>query len=242
MRFLILATVFSFFQFAIAVLVQAAPQEHHVHQRMGSHGMVLFTDGQDLYASHLPLYRAPHDYQIVYEVTSSLKAEIVTFLNEKESATLNDGRAKMTLLPMPFDLNRLVKGETFAINATVFKGHFEREGEAWKENTEFHFVKQVYKRQIAFPVASTKKKSPSRAKAESNWERFALSDNDKALYIYRIQSRPSFDAIVLAEKCPALPRLPSIASRTPSVKQLGSAFEQCYESRTIYFETADFAL
>ena len=34
----------------------------------GSHGMALFGGKEALYASHLPMFHAPHDYQVVLQV------------------------------------------------------------------------------------------------------------------------------------------------------------------------------
>ena len=47
-------------------------EEHDHHSYFGSHGMVLTQSpkGQWL-ASHMPLYVAPHDYQIIYTVEIS---------------------------------------------------------------------------------------------------------------------------------------------------------------------------
>ncbi len=47
-----------------AAHAQAAPSHQH-GSTMGVHGMVVFGGRDGLYASHLPLFRAPHDRQIV---------------------------------------------------------------------------------------------------------------------------------------------------------------------------------
>lgn len=45
----------------------AGPADAHDHS-FGTHGMVLFGGREALYASHLPLFRAPHDHQVVLQV------------------------------------------------------------------------------------------------------------------------------------------------------------------------------
>ncbi|WP_240916907.1 hypothetical protein [Pseudoalteromonas sp. Z1A8] len=44
---------------------------HKAHSYVGFHGMALILAGDKILASHLPLYAPPHDYQIVYEVTTN---------------------------------------------------------------------------------------------------------------------------------------------------------------------------
>ncbi|XQF94061.1 hypothetical protein ACOBV9_22200 (plasmid) [Pseudoalteromonas espejiana] len=44
---------------------------HKAHSYVGFHGMALILAGDKVLASHMPLYAPPHDYQIVYEVTTS---------------------------------------------------------------------------------------------------------------------------------------------------------------------------
>ena len=69
--------------------------DHKHHTRVGSHGMVLFTDGAELYASHLPLYYSPHDYQLIYTVVSQHKAKLIAYLQAGSTSHGN----MVTLLP-----------------------------------------------------------------------------------------------------------------------------------------------
>ena len=48
-----------------------AHNTHKAHSYVGFHGMALILAGDKVLASHMPLYAPPHDYQIVYEVTTS---------------------------------------------------------------------------------------------------------------------------------------------------------------------------
>lgn len=220
---------------------------HVHHHRMGMHGMVLLTDGTDLYASHLPLYSVPHDYQIVYKVVSTHETALIAFLKAQRSHTSSDGRPHVTVLPDSFDLNRLVNGDTFSISATFFKGHFERGGLPWLEDADFRFVKQIYTRQISSflndedKAENEKERTQKTPLTTSTWVTLPSTDEARPLYIYQIQHRPSFDAIVQGEQCPKPELLGTLASRTPSVRQLRTAFERCLESHILYFETADFA-
>ncbi|MEH6730556.1 MAG: hypothetical protein V7726_08295 [Pseudoalteromonas distincta] len=43
---------------------------HKTQSYNGFHGMALILAGDKVLASHMPLYAPPHNYQIVYEVTT----------------------------------------------------------------------------------------------------------------------------------------------------------------------------
>ena len=83
-----------------------------------THGIVLFGK-EKLYASHLPMFHAPHDKQVVftYEVDQTIKEQIV----------LNQDNQYLTFVPAPFDLNKFVAAP-FAITGDIYLGHFEKEG------------------------------------------------------------------------------------------------------------------
>jgi len=83
-----------------------------------THGMVLFGK-EKLYASHLPMFHAPHDKQVVFtfEVGQAIKDQIV----------LNQDTQYLTFVPAPFDLNKFVAAP-FAITGDIYLGHFEKDG------------------------------------------------------------------------------------------------------------------
>lgn len=86
------------------------PHSHLTHSRIGSHGMVLITDGIKLYASHLPLYHKPHDYQLLYQISTKHQSEIINQLQQHKT---------ITILPDKFDLiiagRQCKTGKTFSL-------------------------------------------------------------------------------------------------------------------------------
>lgn len=124
---------------------------------MGVHGMMVFSDGKQLFASHLPLLHPPHDYQIVLQ----LQADNAELQDELVSAARHN---VLTLEPERFDLLKLkppAQLQTFS--AAVYDGHFERHGRK-RTNAQFtvktvllfeHIVKQPvrYHRYIVIPHA-----------------------------------------------------------------------------------------
>jgi hypothetical protein len=88
--------------------------------RMGTHGMVLFGGGgAPTYASHIPMFHAPHDLQLVLQVSLS-------HATWKAPASFSD--QGYTLVPEKLDLTALADGRLKAFKAAVFRGNFEAGG------------------------------------------------------------------------------------------------------------------
>lgn len=91
------------------------------------HGMVLFGNNTH-YISHLPMYHAPHDYQVVAQVSLITIPRSQT-LEAYEQAKM-EGQALFTVAPsMNFDLEELIAGHVKQIIANLYSGHFERGGQ-----------------------------------------------------------------------------------------------------------------
>ena len=227
--FVYLAMVFMVV-FSSQVKAEDIPEKH---QRMGHHGMVMFAVNSEIYASHLPLYFTPHDFQIVYQVRSENKARLLALL----------AKDMVTILPAAFDLNRLVAGETFTLPTKIFTGHFERGGNLAFEDESFQFHKQLFQRSLTDVPNDLKTQQKS----------FFLFDTilpQSKLAIHRIQGAPSFDMIALVtnNRCETFvadsPNSLSITLSAPSIlnkKTLLATLEDCTEVTSLYFETQDFA-
>ena len=103
---------------------------------MGVHGMVLVNQGSSIYASHLPLYKKPHNVQLLYKLDNNDLAVLQTVRDSEF----------ITIKPKPFNLQRLMRGEKMVIQADLYAGHFERGGMLVYENIELSFDKQLYVR------------------------------------------------------------------------------------------------
>jgi len=209
--------------------------KHHAHDRIGLHGMVLVTDGIDLFASHLPLYRAPHDYQLVYIVESKYKSKVIKqLLSASRNTASYDAAKSVTILPASFDLNKLINGKSFEIEAQMYIGHFERGGKKWLLDNKFSFVRQVHKR----PLTGLQ---VDKSLSYSAWKVIEKPSTVNQLFIHNIASAPSFDAIVVGEGCSVEYGLKlSLPSRVPDVLQVTKAIKECDTSEVLYFETRDF--
>jgi hypothetical protein len=88
------------------------------------HGMLLF--GKDTtYASHLPMFHKPHDYQAIF------KLELAKDDSDKGFERYNFEKEKsdfFTIEPEVMDLTDLIKGRKKQFRTKVYLGHFERGG------------------------------------------------------------------------------------------------------------------
>ncbi len=187
---------------------------------MGVHGMVLVTQGSSIYASHLPLYKKPHNVQLLYKLDNNDLAVL---------QTVRDSQL-ITIKPKPFNLQRLMRGEKMVIQADLYAGHFERGGMLVYENILLSFDKQLY-------VRTFDDIKPSSTKQE--YDVVSLRQNYK-IYIHRIQQAPSFDHLLgvdLESSC--LGRF-STSSPVPKETELQYKFLNCGTMKPLYFETEDF--
>jgi hypothetical protein len=191
--------------------------EHKQHSYVGSHGMVLFAAGDTVLASHLPLYRAPHDYQLVYQLA-------LPAAEEQAVLALLRGGQQLTLLPQNFDLRLLIEGKTFDIGAAVYQGHFERGGRLWLDNIQLTFARQLYRRPLQQLSIAT----------NAQYDMFSVADSH--FLLHRIAAAPSFDQILQLPQLPATPVTLATtdgAATLPLLKAMGISATQ------LYLETAD---
>ena len=187
---------------------------------MGVHGMVLVNQGSSIYASHLPLYKKPHNVQLLYKLDNNDLSVL---------QTVRDGQL-ITIKPKPFNLQRLMRGEKMDIQADLYAGHFERGGMLVYENIILSFDKLLY-------VRTFDDIKPSSTKQE--YDVVSLKQNYK-IYIHRIQQAPSFDHILSIDlEAGCLGRF-STSSTVPKETELLYKFLNCGTIKPLYFETEDF--
>ena len=109
-----------------------------------THGMVVFGD-KTIYASHMPMFQEPHNFQVVFEI--QLDEAAVKIYNDAEKTALN---GLITILPEPFVLEEMIANPT-AFKATLYSGHFERGGQALA-TIDVSIVKVAYSRKLEAPV------------------------------------------------------------------------------------------
>lgn len=206
------------FLLAFLLFLAAAGARAHDHS-FGTHGMVLFGDRDGLYASHLPLFRAPHDHQVLLRVRLADPA-----LERALRAELDGKTALWTIEPEKFELSRLDPAGAAALRefgADVYSGHFEREGKRVHPKARF-VVEQVllYRRLDPAPKAGAMARYLPVG-------RFLVKE---------IDSRPDFDHIVAL----AAPAAAPVVVAKPGLDNPEAALRALAPVRgSVYFETDD---
>ncbi len=159
-----------------AAAVQADPK--------ATHGMVLFGN-TDTYASHMPMFHSPHDYQVIMKIGLEEMGHQGTVV-EYQLLKLK-GDDQFTLLPEKMDLTKVISGEISSFTASLFQGHFEKGG----KDLGLVLVKVE---KLIFSA----KLDPS-APEQSKYLLFGQNGEYFALHL--INGKPSFDTI-LSVKAP----------------------------------------
>lgn len=196
--------------------------QHETHSLIGSHGMVLIYHPQEgLFASHMPLYRMPHDYQLIYKIQVEDTQKLINLMY----------KGMVTVLPELFDLSILIKGERFSINAKFFQGHFERGG-INRFTAKVFFEKPVLIKRV-LPNFSNEKAIIYQVK---------LSDNS-AIFAHKIQQIPSFDAIGFTNSTRLDAGDNTLLCAKPlllSADNIKTKLKECAQLDAKYVETKDF--
>ncbi|MCU0438106.1 MAG: hypothetical protein MUC49_09315 [Raineya sp.] len=151
-------------------------QNHHSTDKPSVHGMTLMGT-ETIYASHLPMFHSPHDYQIILELQFSKETQ-AKYLTEKKN---NPQEVLYTLEPEVFVLPTMVH-KTKKFKANLYRGHFERGGVKFLENVEVMISKVIYFQK--FNINAPK----------PNILMYILFGNEKEQFMaHQIVSKPDFD-------------------------------------------------
>ena len=210
----------------LAGAVTAAPQG----VTYGTHGMALFGGKDALYASHLPMFHAPHDYQVLLQVRVA---------DPKLDAALRqrlDGKTALwTIAPETFALDRLAPSASAPLRefkADLVDGHFERGGKMQYAGVTVVVDKILMFRQLSADAA--KRGSARYVQLGSGKQRYLVKE---------IDSRPDVDHIVAitapAGASSAIVMLAKHGLEETTVAALARAIPGAIVKGTVYFDTAD---
>ncbi|WMN61623.1 hypothetical protein NI389_17560 (plasmid) [Pseudoalteromonas xiamenensis] len=200
--------------------------------RHGIHGMLLFSDGEQLYASHLPMFHKPHDVQIIMAVNvedQTLNSQLVSQLAKGDYWTLE---------PERFDLSKLGTNQPDAIHsftADIYANHFERGGTKEYEGKQLIVTKTVF--------LQTLSEQPAK-----NATFFLVNEKERSTlyYFHAIKGRPDFDALVEIQHAAfgkrTIPTEFDIPKRQDfaTLQEIANALAIPKDAmRLVYFETGD---
>jgi hypothetical protein len=202
----------------------------------GHHGMVLFGGQNALFASHLPMFHAPHDAQVVLEIDLG-DAKIAHALR----AALQARPRLWTLNPEAFALSDLSSGKISSFQADLVRGHFERGGKVVYEAVQVR-VKRVIFHAVLSALYTTK-----------SFAYYQIIAIDNTAFMFKhIDQRPDFDHIVglvlngeksLTKTTPIVLKLPITGAEQPSSERLQTMLDQAgvaaKVAEQVYFETGD---
>ncbi len=145
-----------------------------------THGMLLFGD-KTAYASHLPMFHKPHDYQLIMKLSLAdiPRSETLKLYDLKKKS----GKTLFTIVPETMDLTLIMNESKKSFTAALYEGHFERGG----INLGTVIV-QVDK------IIFSKKLNP--LEAESSVDYLVFGEKNEYFAAHIIKSKPSFDTIL----------------------------------------------
>ncbi|WP_332854481.1 hypothetical protein [Duganella sp. S19_KUP01_CR8] len=149
----------------------------------GEHGMALFGGKQGLYASHLPMFHAPHDYQVILQVHVADPATDAALRRRLDGKT-----TLWTIAPEKFELSRLAPASATPLKqfkADLVLGHFEQGGK-----TQFAASTVVVDKVLMYRQLSPAQKTS----ADASYVQ--IGSGQQRYLVKQIDSRPDFDHIV----------------------------------------------
>lgn len=149
----------------------------------GEHGMALFGGKDGLYASHLPMFHAPHDYQVVLKIRLADQAQ-----DKALRARLGGKTALWTLAPEKFEIDRFAPGAANPLTgftADLVLGHFEQGGATQYAGAHVIVEQVLLYRQLSSSTAQA---------ATAHY--IQLGSGTRRYLVKQVDSRPDFDHIV----------------------------------------------
>lgn len=200
----------------------------------GAHGMAVFGGSGGVFASHLAMFHAPHDYQVLLQIQLADPA-----LEGALRAQLQAEPKLWSIDPEKFPLTDLwqAKQPRKQFRADLYQGHFERGGKLFHKQVLIE-VRQVLLHQQLDPNVGAKTQATYRL----------LQAGDSAFLVKRLQMRPDFDHIVRLEGADLLPGQGELALAIRGISQpadselsdaLRTAGWRAEVGATVYFDTAD---
>lgn len=209
---------------------------HAAAASWGKHGMVVFGGRTALFASHMPMFHAPHDLQVVIQfhlADAKVHDELAQALTNKSQF--------WSLDPENFDLQRLSPAHATPLtkfSANFFEGHFERGGQQRHVSQTVIVDKVMMFRRL---------KMENRIKTQGIYH--VIGQGKERFLVKEIDRRPDFDVIFKLNEF-AKPKLPNIIKlpttslafpKTSSLKKplLSAKNKHHSPGVVLYFETED---
>lgn len=146
------------------------------------HGMLIFGT-EKIYASHLPLFHAPHNYQIILELELDKTAK-QKFIRDQQ---LHPEFTTYTIEPERFILPDKINSRG-SFKANLYRGHFERGGVKIADSVTIKISDVVYYKK--FDTAEVHREDAAYLLFGNSKEQFA---------VHQITNKPDFEQIILVK-------------------------------------------
>jgi hypothetical protein len=169
--------------FLLLILSVSAWAQHDMNSmpadKPSTHGMLLFGTTK-IYASHLPMFHSPHNYQIILELELN-KANKQLFIKDQQR---HPEVATYTIEPEKFILPDMI-ARPHPFKVAIYRGHFERGGEKIAENITVTIKEVIYFKK--FNAEESKEEAADFILFGNNKEQFA---------VHHISNKPDFEQII----------------------------------------------
>jgi hypothetical protein len=186
---------------------------------MGEHSFVLIANDSTFYAYYLSGYEKPHQEQMLYSISAKEPA-VVYMVKDAEVVTI---RSKE-----PFNLQRLMRDESFELKFDVYLGHHDRDG------LLSHPDQILSMESLQFHRSLTDLKPSSNRQI---YEEVELK-NGRYFLLHRIETAPSFHHVILLDNRTSCGLDFLTSRRVPEEKELLRKLLFCGTLRPLYFDTA----
>jgi hypothetical protein len=169
---------FAIFQFPTSGKAQHGSQ-NMAADRPAVHGMLIFGT-EKIYASHLPFFHPPHNYQVILELALDKTAK----QNFIEDQATHPAFTTYTIEPETFVLPAKIAGKG-SFKANLYRGHFERGGVKIADGVRINIVDVLYFKK--FDTAELRQHAAAYLIFGNNKEQFA---------VHQISNKPDFEQII----------------------------------------------
>jgi len=161
----------------------------------GVHGMLVLggqrtndTLRSPVYVSHLPMFMAPHDFQVILRVAGEAAGTYGDFVAHFGAFEI------YTFMPEPFSIDELDPSDEAPARTTfggsLFRGHFERGGTEIASDVSLEVERVIHFRRFS---------ADARDAARGQLRYLCFGERDAAFLAHLITAPPDFDQVLAVE-------------------------------------------
>lgn len=182
------------------------------------HPFVLLHKNSKIYAYKLSGYEKPQNTQILYQ----LDVSDLPFLQLVRDADF------ITIKPKKFNVQRLLRGETFTVKAEVFNGDYRSDGFSVYTDVNINFEKQLYAIEMTDITESSTKQE---------YETISYNNKRDRFYIHKVQAAPSYEQVLHIDLIAGCLTKFTTSKAVPEENEILYKLLECGTITPLYFNT-----